>query len=338
MSARTLTIWSVTLLASLAHAGGACAQSRAREDAAAAGYPEKPLRMLVGNAPGGGSDITARNVADRLSDALGRPIVVDNRPGAGGAIAMSLAAQAAPNGYTLLVVAGSDLASAYVRKRLAFDPRRGYAPVSQLTSQYYLLLVTPALPVHSVRELVDYAKARPGALSFGSAGVGSAAHVGLESLKAIAGVDIVHVPYKGIGPALADMIGGQLQLAFASTISGTPHVKAGRLRALAVTKAVRAEAFPDLPAIAEAGVPGFELTNWYGLYAPARTPSGIIATLHRLTVSAIDGEPLRSRITKGGAEPAPSASPAEFSKLLAREVARWEAIMKLPGMADSLRL
>ncbi|MBI3043411.1 MAG: tripartite tricarboxylate transporter substrate binding protein [Betaproteobacteria bacterium] len=330
-------ILGTVLSAGLIYAASSGAQAQPPGGAAAGGYPEKPLRLLVGNAPGGGSDITARNVAERLSESLGRSIVVDNRPGAGGVIAMNLAAQAAPNGYTLLVVAGSDLASAWVRKRLSFDPRRGYAPTSQLTSQYYLLLVTPSLPIRSVRELIDYAKARPGALSFGSAGVGSAAHAGLESFKSVAEVDIVHVPYKGIGPALIDMVGGQLHLAFASTISGTPHVKSGRLRALAVTRSARARAFPDLQSVSEAGVPGFELTNWYGLYAPAATPAAIVSTLHCETVRALKGGPLQAQITKGGAEPAPSASPAEFSRLLAGEVARWEAIMKLPGFADSLR-
>lgn len=316
-------------------AGDAYAQSSAI--AQAAGYPDKSIRLLVGNAPGGGSDITARTVAEKLTELLGRPVIVDNRAGASGIIAMNLAAQATPNGYTLLVVAGADLAGAMAQKKVSYDVRAAYAPISQLTSQYYLLLATPSLPVNSLKELIDYAKSRPGALSFGSAGVGSAGHAGLELFKSLAGVDIVHVPYKGIGPALIDMISGQLQLAFVSTISSTPHLKSGKLRALAVTSARRARAYPELPTVAEAGAPGFDLTNWYGLYAPAGTPPAIVQLLHRETVRVLNSPDLQARFANAGAETAASATPAEFGELLAREVGKWEKIMKIPGFADSLK-
>lgn len=306
-------------------------------DAQAAGYPDKSIRLLVGNAPGGGSDITARAVAEKLSEYLGRSVVVDNRAGASGIIAMNLAAQAAPNGYTLLVVAGADLAGAMTQKKLTYDVRTAYASISQLTSQYYMLLMTPSLPVNSVKELIEYARSKPRALSFGSAGVGSAGHAGLEFFKSMTGVDIVHVPYKGIGPALIDMISGQLQLAFVSTISSTPHIKSGRLRALAVTSAARARAYPELPTVAESGAPGFDLTNWYGLYAPAGTPPAIVRLLHGETVRALNSPDLQARFANAGAETAASPTPAEFGRLLAKEVAKWEKIMKIPGFADSLR-
>ncbi len=303
----------------------------------AAGYPDKSIRLLVGNAPGGGSDITARTVAEKLSEFLGRSVIVDNRAGASGIIAMNLASQAAPNGYTLLVVAGADLAGAMTQKKLTYDVRTAYASISQLTSQYYLLLMTPSLPVNSVKELIEYARSKPRALSFGSAGVGSAGHAGLEFFKSMTGVDIVHVPYKGIGPALIDMISGQLQLAFVSTISSAPHIKSGRLRALAVTSAARARSYPDLPTIAESGAPGFDLTNWYGLFAPAGTPAPIVTLLHRETVRALNSPDLQSKFANSGAEAVPSATPKQFTGLLIMEVAKWEKIMKIPGFADSLK-
>ena len=313
------------------------AQSQSSKEAQASLYPEKSIRMLVGNAPGGGSDITARTVAEKLTDLLGRSVIVDNRPGASGIIAMNLAAQATPNGYTLLVVAGADLAGAMTQKKLTYDVRSAYAPISQLTSQYYLLLVTPSLPVNSVKELIEYARNNPRALSFGSAGVGSAGHAGLEFFKSMNGVEIVHVPYKGIGPALIDMISGQLQLAFVSTISSTPHLISGKLRALAVTSATRARAFPDLPTISDAGAPGFDLTNWYGLFAPAGTPQTIALALHRATVRALNSPELQTRFSNAGAETAASATPAEFGELLSKEVGKWERIMKIRGFSDSLK-
>jgi tripartite-type tricarboxylate transporter receptor subunit TctC len=299
-------------------------------------YPDKPIRVIVGNAPGGGSDLTARMLAHKLGEDLGRNLVVDNRPGAGGIIAMDLSAHAAPDGYTLFVVAGGDLASAFAQKKVSYDVRTAYAPISQLTSQFYLLLLAPQLAVKSVKDLIAYAKSKPGALTFGSSGIASTGHVGLELLKAAAAVDIVHVPYKGIAPALTDMFSGQLQLAFASTISGAPHVRSGRLRALAVTSARRTKSYPDLPSVAET-VPGFELTNWYGLFAPARTSAAIVAGLHHIATRALRGDELQAKFSASGAEAAPSDSPAQFKAILTAEVSKWQKIMALPGFGESLK-
>ena len=328
--------WAPRLICVLLACASITAHGQQRPAALPGDYPSKPIRLIVGNAPGGGSDITARAVAQKLTEDLGRTVVVDNRPGASGIIAMDLAAQTAPDGYTLLVVAGGDLASAFVQKKVAYDVRSAYAPITQLTSQYYLLLVTPQLPAKSVKDLIAYARSKPGALSFGSSGMGSSGHAGLEYLKAASGVDIVHVPYKGIGPALVDMISGQLQLAFASTISGSPHVRSGRLRALAVTSPRRAQAYPELPTISET-LPGFELTNWYGLFAPARTPSAIVLTLHRVASDALRSADLQAKFSASGAEAAASASPSELAPLLVREVSKWEKIMALPGFSESLK-
>lgn len=301
------------------------------------GFPDRPLRVIVGNAPGGGSDITARLITEKLGERLGHTVVVDNRAGANGVIAINAVAQSAPNGYTLLVIAGGDLASLNAQKKLSFDVRSGFLPITQLTSQYYLLLSSPSLPVTSLKDAIDYAKAHPGALSFGSAGVGSAGHAGLELMKFQTDTNIVHVPYKGIAPALADMIGGQLQLAFVSTISGAPHVASGKLRALAVTSLRRAKAYPDLPTIAEGGAPGFELTNWYGLFGPAGIPRPVVDVLFQQTAQVLATPEIQSKFSSSGAEAAPSTSPAEFAQALEKEVAKWQNVMKLPGFAESLQ-
>jgi len=312
------------------------AQSTAKP-AASGGFPDRPIRVIVGNAPGGGSDITSRRVTEKLGERLGQAVIVDNRAGANGVIAINAVAQSAPNGYTLLVVAGGDLASLNAQKKLTYDVRAAFLPITQLTSQYYLLLSSPSLPVASLKEVIDYAKAHPRALSFGSAGVGSAGHAGLELMKFQTDTNIVHVPYKGIAPALTDMIGGQLHLAFVSTISGAPHVASGKLRALAVTSLRRAKAYPDLPAVAEAGAPGFELTNWYGLFGPAGIPRPILDVLFQQTTQVLSTPEMQSQFSSSGADATPSASPAEFAQALEREVTKWQNVMRLPGFAEGLQ-
>jgi tripartite-type tricarboxylate transporter receptor subunit TctC len=301
------------------------------------GYPAKPIRLLVGNAPGGGIDITARAVGQKLTERWGRSVVVDNRPGASGLIAMEVAAQAAPDGYTLLVTSGSLIASAGVQNKVRFDVRKAYAPITQLTTVAYMLMVTASLPVNTVTELIAYAKARPDALSYGSSGIGGAGHLAGELFCSLAGVKIVHVPYKGGGLVLADMIGGQVQMGFTATISGMPHVRSGKLKALGVTSLKRAHAFPEVPTISEAGVPGFELVNWYGIFAPAATPPAIIAALHREIAQSLSTREVQAAFAKDGADATPSATPHEFGVLLAREIDNWRRLVKLPGFAESLR-
>jgi len=301
------------------------------------GYPTKPIRLLVGNAPGGGIDITARVVGQKLTERWGRSVVVDNRPGASGVIAMDVTSQAAPDGYTLLVTSGSLIASAMVQKKVTYDVRIAYAPVTQLTTLCYMLMVTASLPVNSVRELVAYGKSKPNALSYGSSGVGGAGHLAGEMFSSMAGVKMVHVPYKGGGLVLADMIGGQIQLGFTATISGLPHVRSGKLKALGVTSLKRAQALPDLPTISEAGVPGFELVNWYGIFAPAKTPPAIIAALHAEIGQALNAADVQAVFAKDGAEATASATPEAFRAVLAKEIQNWEKVVKLPGFAESLR-
>ena len=307
------------------------------EPGRAGGYPVKPIRLLVGNAPGGGIDITARAVGQKLTERWGRSVVVDNRPGASGLIAMEVAAQAVPDGYTLLVISGSLIASAGVQNKVRFDVRKAYAPITQLTTVAYMLMVTASLPVNTVTELIAYAKARPDALSYGSSGIGGAGHLAGELFCSLAGVKIVHVPYKGGALVLADMIGGQVQMGFTATISGMPHVRSGKLKALGVTSLKRARAFPEVPTISEAGVPGFELVNWYGIFAPAATPPAIIAALHREISQSLSTREVQAAFAKDGADATPSPTPQQFGVLLAREIDNWRRLVKLPGFAESLR-
>jgi tripartite-type tricarboxylate transporter receptor subunit TctC len=312
------------------------AQAQQKPDAPA-GYPAKPVRMLVGNAPGGGIDLTARAVAQKLTERWGRSFVVDNRPGGTGLIAIDLTAHATPDGYTLLVTSGSLISSATVQKKLPFDPRQAMAPITQLATLSYVLMVNPGLPVKSVKELIDYGKAKPNALHFGSSGVGGIGHLAGELFAHNAGVKMVHVPYKGGGPALVDMISGQIQLGFTATISGMPHVRAGRLRGLAITSPARSKAFPDLPTVAEAGLPGYELVNWYGTFAPAKVPPAIVAALHREIAAAVQTPEMQSMFDKDGADATASPSPAAFRQVFETEVGKWERYVKLPGFAEALK-
>jgi tripartite-type tricarboxylate transporter receptor subunit TctC len=301
------------------------------------GYPTKPIRFLVGNAPGGGIDITARAVGQKLSARWERSVVVDNRPGASGIIAMELAAQAAPDGYTLLVISGSLIASAGVQKKVTFDVRKAYAPITQFTTVAYMLMINAGLPPNTVKELIAYAKSRPDGLSYGSSGVGGAGHLAGALFCEMAGTKMIHVPYKGGGLVLADMISGQVQMGFTATISGMPHVRAGKLKALGVTSLKRVKAFPEVPTIAEAGVPGFELINWYGLFGPGNTPRPIVAALHREIAQNLSSPEVQAAFAKDGAEATPSASPEAFAALLANEIKIWEKFVKLPGFAENLR-
>ena len=319
----------VTLLAASAHA-------QPRPDVAT-GYPVRPVRLLVGNAPGGGIDLTARAVGQRLTDRWGRPFVVDNRPGGAGLIGIDLAANAAPDGYTLLVVPGSLVSSAAAQKKLPYDLRKALAPVTQLASVSYLLMVSPAVPARSVKELIAYGADRPNMLNFGSSGVGGIGHLAGELFAWKAGLKIVHVPYKGAGPVLIDMIGGRIQLGFTATISGMPHVRAGKLRALGVSSARRAPSLPEIPAIAETGLPGFDLVNWYGLFAPGATPPAVVAALHRETAVVLEEKDVQAMFAKDGADAESSPSPDTFRRLFANEVVKWEGYIKLPGFAEALK-
>ena len=287
--------------------------------AVAQNYPSKPIRVVVGQAPGGATDVIARLVAPRFGEHLGQPVVVENRTGAAGSIGASFVAKSAPDGYNLLVVSSSYAINPGLYKDLPFDPVKDLAPVTLIAEAPFLLVVHPSMPVKSVKDLVAMAKARPGTLNFASGGNGSSGQLAGELFKYLAGVDIVHVPYKGAGPALVDVIAGQVHMTFGSVLSTLGHVKNGRLRALGVTSAKRSAAVPDLPTIAEAGVKGYRRTTWYGLLAPAGTPAPIIAKLVADMQKAVESPEIRNHLLGDGAEPV-AGSPKQFQDFMASEM------------------
>lgn len=296
-----------------------------------ASYPSKPVRILVGSSIGGGVDLAVRPVAQKLSERLGRQVIVENRDGASGAIAMEITAKATPDGYTLFV-AGATMILTGAQKKVPFDVRTAYAPIVRMTSQPYLLLVNPGLPVNSVKDLIAYAKNKPGTISYGTAGVGSTTHIGTELLKSIVSIDIVNVPYKGNAQALVDLMAGRIQMMFASGVAAGPNVKSGKIKALAIAGLRRMQAFPDLPTIAESGVPGYELGNSFGLYAPAGTSPAILALINREVSQFMNSPEMKDRLAIDATEAAPPQSPAQFKTEFVSDVTKWETFFKTSGL------
>jgi len=294
-------------------------------------YPSKPIRMIVGNAPGGGGDILARAIGSKLNDKWGWVVVVENRAGASGAISLQLAASATPDGYTLYV-GGNQITTATVQKRVPFDIRTAYTPIVQLTSQPYLLLVVPSLNVSSVKDLITLARNKPASLNYASSGYGTATHLSTELLKSLVNIDVTHVPYKGIGQALIDMLGERIHFAFVSTLSSAPHLKSGRLRVIAVSSLTRARAFPDLPTVSESGVPGFELTNAFGLYGPAKVSPAVAAFLNREVSQVMNSPEMKARLAAEGTEAVPPKTPREFQRTFIEQVDKWEKFVKTSGI------
>ena len=298
---------------------------------AAQAFPDKPVRFVVGFTPGGPSDILARAVGDKLGTQLGQPVVVENRPGAGGNIAAETVARSAADGHTWLLGNNSILATNQaLYPRLSYDPVKDFAAVALIAIQPNILVVHPDVPARSVAELVSYARSHPGKLNYASSGSGAAAHLAAELFKAMTGVDMVHVPYKGAQPALTDVIAGQDQVMFATSASVLPYIKAGRLRALAVTTPQRSAALPALPTVSEAGVPGFEATTWHGLVVPAATPSAVVLKLNEELNRALKDPLLRERLDGLGAEVA-GGTPQAFADYIARETPKWAKVVKDSG-------
>ncbi len=288
-------------------------------------YPNRSIRMIIPAPPGGGVDTIARAVGQKLSDVFGQPVVPDNRPGAGTMIGSELTAKSQPDGYTILVMTNSHAINAAVQKNLRYDPLKDFAEVSLLAISPYLLIVHPSVPAKSVRELVDLARKRPGELHFASAGSVSATHLAGELFKHLAKINIVHVPYKGGGPAVADILGGHVQILFNNLISVQGLVKAGRLRVLAATSSKRLHVMPELPTVAEAGIPGYESGSWYGALLPAGVAPQTIDLLNREMVKAIKAQDVRDRLTADGAEVV-GGTPAEFAKYLRSDIERWRKL------------
>jgi tripartite-type tricarboxylate transporter receptor subunit TctC len=288
-------------------------------------YPLRPVRVVVAFAAGGGTDIVARALSTRLSARLGQQFVVDNRPGGGGLAGIELVAKAPPDGYTLLVVSSSFAANAALRKT-SYDPINGFQPVSLLSRQALVLLVHPSVPVNSVKELLALARAKPGALSYGSSGNGGIQHLATEMFKSMAGVDIVHVPYKGTAPAMTDLLAGQIQMSMLSIVATLSQVRSGKLKALAVSSPSRSDAAPDIPTIAEAGVPGYSFYGWYCMLAPARTSRSIVDTLNAGVVSAMQAPEMRDRLAADGSTVVGSSAD-ELGAHLRAEIAKMSKLV-----------
>lgn len=300
-------------------------------NAAAQRYPSKPIRMVVGFAPGGNVDITARLVAQKLALALGQPVVVDNRGGAGGTIGADLVAKSTPDGYTLLVVSSTLMINAVTAKNSPYDPIKDFSPISTLTYGPHFVSVNAAMPVSSVKELIALARAKPGYINFGSAGVGSLTHLEGEFFKSAAGIDIVHVPYKSTNLAFTELVGGHVHLVFSSTVSTLPFVKTGKVKVLAVTGSKRLAAFPEIPTVVESGLPQFIVDSIAGMLAPAKTPRDIVNTLSAETIKFLNTPEMRSALAAQGAEPGGS-TPQEYSVKIAEEIARWRKVVANAGI------
>jgi tripartite-type tricarboxylate transporter receptor subunit TctC len=297
----------------------------------AANYPTKPVRLVVPFPAGGTTDILARAVAQKLSEAWGQQVIVDNRPGAGGNIGSDLVAKSKPDGYTLLMgTVGTHAINPSLYKNMPYDHVKDFVPVILVAGVPNVLVVNPSLPVHSVPELIAYAKANPGKLNFASSGNGTSIHLSGELFKAMTGVEMTHVPYKGSAPALTDLIGGQVQLMFDNLPSSLPFIKAGKLRALAVTSGARAAALPDLPTLAESGLPGFEASSWFGVLAPAGTPRDIVAKLNGAIAGWLASPEAKEKLLAQGAIAAGGA-PEDFARHIGAETSKWAKVVKASG-------
>ena len=299
--------------------------------ACAQGYPSRPVRLIVPYPPGGGTDIFARLVGVKLTETLGQPIVVEQRPGAAGVIGADVAAKASPDGYTLVIGQASNLAiNLSLMKKLPYDPVRDFAPITLVATSPNLLVVHPSLPVRSIKDLVTLAKSKPGAINYASAGNGSPGHLAAEYFKKVAKIDLVHIPYKGATPALLDVLAGHASLYFTSPIAAQPFVQSGRLRQIAVTSGKRFPPLPDVPTIAEGGYRDIDMTSWWGLLAPAGTPADIVDKLNAATVKALNSAEVKERLASQGAMVVTN-TPNEFAAYIKSEIAKWARIVSASG-------
>ena len=296
----------------------------------AQGWPSRPVRMVIPLSPGGFADVPGRILAARLSSLLGHNVFVENRPGAGGTLGADFVAKSAPDGYTLLFTGTPHVISAWIYKKLPYDPLKDFEPVALVASGPYVLVVNPQLPVHSIRELIAAAKAQPGKIDYASSGNGSAQHLVSALFASMAGIELNHVPYKGSGPAMQDLLGGQVKVSFAGIPNVLPHVKAGRLRALAVSTPQRSPDLPDVPTAAEAGVPGYQATLWLNLAAPAGTPGEIVQRIYAETAKALQDAELQQSFRAAGVEASPM-SPQELAGFMRGEYEKWGRVVRDTG-------
>lgn len=324
---RSFSIFLLSGLVGVAHA----AVSSAQKAPAAPDYPTRPIRIIVPQSPGASTDLTARLVAQKLNEAFKQPIVVDNRPGASGITGTELVARAAPDGYTLMVVASSFSINPALQRKLPYDPIRDFTTVSQLSKFPNMLAAHPSVPVKTLQDVIALAKAKPGQLNYASAGSGTGTHMTAELLKQMTGIDFVHIPYKGGGPAMAAAMGGQTQLIIGTTVGLLPHVRAGKLRAIALTSAKRSAAAPEIPTFAESGVPGYEHEPWNGMFGPARIPKPVLAKINAEVVRILHAPEVKKIFEHEGAEPVGN-SPEEFAAVIKSELAKWAKVVKAAGI------
>ncbi len=298
--------------------------------AAAQNYPAKPIRILVGLAPGGGTDIITRMVGQKLGTAINQQVVVDNRAGAAGNIAAELVAKAPPDGYTLIVVTASHAVNPSLYKKLGYDPIKDFTPITQLTSQPYLFVVHPSVPVRNVKDYIALSKTRKGGLTYASSGSGLLGHLGMELLMSQGNFKGIHVPYKGAGPALLDTMAGQVDAFFPTIISGLPYAKSGKVRAIGITSTKRSKLLPDVATVAEQGFPGYEVSGWYGMLAPAGLPKEVLAVLYGETAKVLKMQDIKDRMAGDGAEPVGN-TPEEFGAYIQSEMVKWAKVVKQSG-------
>ena len=298
-------------------------------------YPSRPVRLLIPSTPGGSVDTIARTLGPKVSERWGQQLVVENRPGAGGMIAGDLVAKSAPDGYTLLLGTIAALATnVSLQKKLPYDPLKDFAPVTLVATQNLMLVIHPSVPAKTVKELVRFAKAQPGKLSFASAGNGSGSHLSGELFKQVTGIDILHVPYKGVQPAMVDVISGQVAMNFPSILSALPHLRSGRVRALAVTGAKRTRAAPGLPTMQEAGIKDYESMTWYAVVAPAGTQPDIVTRISSEIAGIVKQPEIADRLSKEGADPV-GGTPQEFGRYLRSEIEKWRKVIRAAGIQPS---
>jgi tripartite-type tricarboxylate transporter receptor subunit TctC len=313
---------ALAFAAALAVCAGAWAQS----------YPAKPVRFIVPFPPGGSADILARAIGQKAGEGLGQSLVVENRPGAGTAIGAEALAKSPADGYAVMIgTVSSHAINPALNPKLTYDPVKDFTPISLVASIPFAMIVHPSVPAKSVREFIALAKSKPGSLNYSSAGNGTSNHLAGELLKSLTGIDIVHVPYKGSAPALNDLVAGQVSLMFDLVLTAAPHVKSGAVRGLAVTGAKRSSALPELPTVAESGVPGYEVSAWFGIFAPAGVPQPVVQRLNAEFVKALQQPDLRQRLASQGAEPLTS-TPDEFAAYLRSEIGKWTKVVKDSGM------
>ncbi|MCC6532181.1 MAG: tripartite tricarboxylate transporter substrate binding protein [Burkholderiales bacterium] len=323
-----------TALRLFAQLAAASALASASGFATAQIFPERPVRLVLSfGAPGGMPDTVGRLIAPKLSETWGKQMVVDPRAGAGGVVGTEIAAKAAPDGHTLVIVSPAHAINPSLRRKLPYDSVKDFTPITQLVENPNILTITPKVSARSVKELIALAKAKPGALAYGSAGVGSSQHLSGELFKSMTGVDMVHIPFKGGAAVVIDLLAARVQLTFGATTS-LPHIRAGRLIALAVTTAKRSPQMPDVPTIAEAGVPNYEAAVWYGLLAPAHVPASIAGKLHRDITTVLNLPDVREVLANVMADVRPSASPGAFAEFLATETTKWTAVVKASGARE----